>query len=104
VRLMWQQEPSSRPAPREHDRVLRRDLEIMKARLDSFRIDPGDPDPRWGVIEEREIVAWQNFMLDTGAIRHRLDPKRFYTNEFVDCFNAFDAARIEARARAGAGA
>jgi len=99
VRLMWRQEPSTRPSPGDHDRVLRRDLEIMKARLESFRIAPGDLDPRWGAIEEREIVAWQRFMLDTGAIWHRLDPKRFYTNAFVDQFNQFDAAGIETQAR-----
>lgn len=94
VRLMWQHEPSTRPAPHDHAVILRRDLEIMKARLDSFRIEPGDPDPRWGVIDETEIVAWQNFMIDTAAITQRLDPKLYYTNAFVDRFNAFDAVKI----------
>ncbi len=99
VRLMWQQEPSTRPSSGELERALRRDLEIMKARLESFRIDPGDKDPRWGAIDRHEIVAWQEFLLASGAIRERLDPESFYTKELVDRFNRFDAKRIKEAAR-----
>jgi NitT/TauT family transport system substrate-binding protein len=100
VRLMWRHEPGTRPSSSELDRVLRRDVEIMKARLESFRIDPNDKDPRWGTIDEHEIVAWQNFLLASGAIKTRLDPKVFYTNDLVDRFNQFDANRIKEQARA----
>jgi NitT/TauT family transport system substrate-binding protein len=100
VRLMWQQEPRTRPASGDLDRVLHRDLEIMKARLDSFHIDPRDKDPRWGVIDRHEIVAWQDFLLASGAIRERLDPESFYSNELVERFNRFDAKRIKEAARA----
>jgi NitT/TauT family transport system substrate-binding protein len=99
VRLMWQQEPSTRPSSGELERALRRDLEIMKAGLESFRIDPGDKDPRWGVIDGHEIVAWQEFLLASGAIRERLDPESFYSNELVERFNRFDAKRIIEAAR-----
>ena len=70
----------------------------MKARLDSFGIDPVDRDPRWGIIEEREIIAWQNFLLAGGAIKQRLDPRVFYTNQFVDDYNRFDATQIRKQA------
>ena len=100
VRLMWQHEPRTHPFAPELTRALRRDLEIMKARLDSFRIDPGDNDPRWGAIDGHEIVAWQDFLLGTASIRQRLDPQGFYTNALVDRFNAFDANQIRAHARA----
>jgi NitT/TauT family transport system substrate-binding protein len=98
VRLMWKRHPETCPSPRDHDRILRRDLEIMKARLDSFGIDPVDRDPRWGIIEEREIIAWQNFLLAGGAIKQRLDPRVFYTNQFVDDYNRFDATQIRKKA------
>jgi hypothetical protein len=45
-------------------------------------------------------VAWQDFLLGTAGIRERLDPQSFYTNELVDRFNAFDASKIRAHARA----
>jgi NitT/TauT family transport system substrate-binding protein len=100
VRLMWEHAPQTHPSSHALDRVLRRDLEIMKARLESFRIDPSDEDPRWGTIDGHEIVAWQKFLLASGAIKNRLDPKSFYTNDLVDRFNQFDAENIREQARA----
>jgi NitT/TauT family transport system substrate-binding protein len=99
VRLMWKQNPETRPSTHDRDRILFRDQEIMKARLESFRIDPADKDPRWGTIDEHEIVAWENFLLATGAIKERLDPKVFYTNRFVEDYNQFDVEGIKAQAR-----
>ena len=99
VRLMWRQEPSTRPMPEQHDRVLRRDVEIMKARLACFSPDPGDPDWRWGYIDPREIEAWQEFLLNSDAVRERRDPGVFYTDAFLDRFNRFDAAAVRAQAR-----
>jgi NitT/TauT family transport system substrate-binding protein len=100
VRLMWRHEPRTRRSPSELDRVLRRDLAIMTARLQSFRIDSGDRDQRWGAIEGAEISAWQDFLLASGAMRRRLDPARFYSNELVERFNRFDACIIRDDARA----
>ena len=99
VRMMWKQDPETRPAPPDLARILFRDLEIMKARLDSFRIDASDPDPRWGTIEQREIAAWQDFLLASGAVTQKLDPKVFYDDSFVDDFNRFDAEKIRKAAR-----
>ena len=100
VRLMWREAVETRPSALDHDRLLYRDIEIIKPRLDSFKIDPADRDPRWGAIDDREIVAWQDFLLGSGAIKRRLDPKLFYTDDFVDDFNKFDAHEVEEQARA----
>lgn len=100
VRLMWRQEPQTCPSPEHRDRVLRRDLEIVKARLDSFSPDPGDPQWRWGAIDAGEIDAWQTFLINSGAVRQRRDPQTFYTPAFLADFNAFDAEAVRAQARA----
>jgi NitT/TauT family transport system substrate-binding protein len=100
VRLMWREAAETRPSALDQDRIFHRDIEIMKPRLESFRIDPADRDPRWGAIDDREIVAWQDFLLGSGAIKRRLDPKLFYTDDFVDGFNTFDAHAVEEQARA----
>jgi NitT/TauT family transport system substrate-binding protein len=100
VRLMWRQAPETRPAPSDEARILRRDLAVMNARLDAFRPDFDGLDWRWGVIDPREIVAWQDFLINSGAVHRRRDPQSFYTAAFVDRFNAFDAAEIRAAARA----
>jgi NitT/TauT family transport system substrate-binding protein len=100
VRLMWKQEPETRPAPGDLDRTLFRDLAIMKARLESFRIDRDDPDPRWGAIDLAEIDRWQDFMLASGAVKARLDPAVFCDTRFIDDFNRFDTEQFKAAAHA----
>ena len=100
VRLMWRHEPDTRPSASDFDWVLRRDLKIIRSRLESFCIDPNDKDRRWGAMDEHEIVMWQDLLLASGAIKRRLDPKIFYSNELVDRFNQFDANWIKEQARA----
>ncbi len=100
VRLMWKQEPETRPAPSDLDRIMFRDLEIMKARLESFRIDRDDPDPRWGAIDLGELDKWQDFMLASGAVKAKRDPAIFCDTRFIDDFNRFDAEQVRAAAHA----
>ena len=56
--------------------------------------------PRWGAISAGEMVAWQNFLLASGAIRRRLDPAIYFNASFVDRINEFDAGEVRVRARA----
>jgi NitT/TauT family transport system substrate-binding protein len=99
VQLMWQQHPETRPGDHDRERVLRRDVEILRARLET--LDPrGCRDPRWGVIERDEIVAWQDFLLGSGALKHRIDTAIYYTNAHVDRFNAFDDREVVEAAKA----
>jgi len=94
VQLMWERHPETQPEDHDRERVLRRDVEILRARLET--LDPhGCRDPRWGVIERDEIVAWQDFL----PLGQRLDPAVYYTNAHVDRFNAFDEGQVEAQAR-----
>ena len=99
VQLMWDRHPETRPSADARDRILRRDVEILRARLET--LDPGGcQDPRWGVIERDEIVAWQDFLLGSGALGTRIDPELYYTNAHVERFNAFDEGEVVAAARA----
>jgi len=100
VRLMWRQEPQTRPLAPEEVRILRRDLEIMKARLEAFAPDPAEKNWRWGLIERDEIVAWQDFLINSGALHRPVDPASVYTSQFLGRFNDFDAEAIRAQARA----
>jgi NitT/TauT family transport system substrate-binding protein len=99
VRLMWQQHPQTRPTV-DAARVLRRDLEIMKARLRAFAPEAGATAGHWGAIERDDIVAWQDFLLNCSALKQREDPDGVFTTQFVDHFNAFDAATLRVQARA----
>jgi hypothetical protein len=64
-----------------------------------MRIDSQDPDPRWCAIPAEEMIAWQQFLVRSGAIPKELDLKRLYTTSLVARINEFDADEVRSRAR-----
>ena len=103
VPLMWERCPDVRPASADRAWELRRGEAIVRARLDTLRLD-GTTGPRWGAMTAPEVVEWQEFLLASGAIRQRLPPETYFNASFVDRFNDFDAGAVRARARAFPGA
>jgi NitT/TauT family transport system substrate-binding protein len=97
IELMWQRCPEVRPSAAARARELRRGEEIVRARLDTLRLD-ASTGPRWGAMSAEEMAAWQNFLLASGAIRRRLDPAAYFDASFVDRINEFDAEAVRARA------
>ena len=98
VRLVWDHVPETKPRRGEERRRLKRDLAVLETRLANSR--PQDaPMKRWGAITEAEIVAWQGFLLATGAIRNRRPPADYFTAALVDRFEAFNSAAVVAQAK-----
>ncbi len=98
VRTLWREIPEARPASADEARAMRRDLAILKHRLRLSKFDDA-ADARWGAITLQEIERWQNFMLDTKAIKSRRDPKDYFINDWVPEYNKFDPAAVIAHAR-----
>jgi NitT/TauT family transport system substrate-binding protein len=98
VRLLWRDVPEARPRPGDEARVMRRDLAVLRDRLALSGIEDA-PDPRWGAITREEVERWQDFMLETKAIKARRDSSDYFTAELVDHYNDFDAAAVIAQAR-----
>ena len=99
IRLMWKKYPSSGPKPDENaEHVFKSDLAALKVRLEGHRIEKA-LDPRWGAITEREASAWQDFLIKTGAIKTRRDPKEYYVADLVPLYNEFDPAPVIAQAK-----
>ncbi len=99
IRLVWQHVPETRPRPGEEVSRLKRDLAVLRVRLENSRPEDA-PVRRWGAITEGEIAAWQEFMLATRAIRTRRAPQDYFTGALVDDFDAFDPAAVIAEAKA----
>jgi ABC-type nitrate/sulfonate/bicarbonate transport system substrate-binding protein len=99
LEAMWDVFPETRPAPSVREAVLQHDLEVLKACLEPMRIDSQDPDPRWCAIPAEEMIAWQQFLVRSGAIPKELDLKRLYTTSLVARINEFDADEVRSRAR-----
>jgi hypothetical protein len=82
----------------DQPRELRRGVEILRARLDTLRLDEASG-PHWGAMRAEDIVAWQDFLLASGAIGRRLLPETYYSAAFLERFNDFDSEVVRARAR-----
>ena len=104
VRIMWERFPETRPSPAERTRILRRDIEVLKACLEPMRIDVRDPDPRWCAINHDEMAAWQTFLRRSGALRHIIEPAQLYSTALVDRCNEFKPELVRAAARTVANA
>ena len=98
VRLVWEHVREARPAPGAEDIAFQRDLFALKARLENQRVD-NTRDPRWGLIEDEGMAAWQDFLLETGEIKTRLPLAEHYTNDLVETINDFDPAPVIEQAR-----
>ena len=98
VELVWRTYPDAAPTPgQDKDSAFRGELAALRARLAGHRIEQA-PLPKWGAITGPEMAAWQEFLLDTGAIRQRRDPLAYYSDTFAEDFNAFDPVPVVARA------
>jgi NitT/TauT family transport system substrate-binding protein len=98
VLAVWDRFPGAGPRPDE-DRVqvFRGELAALRVRLEGHRLND-QPDARWGSITEAEIVAWQEFLLGTRAIRSRRSPSEYYSDALVPDFNSFDPKPVMAAA------
>jgi NitT/TauT family transport system substrate-binding protein len=100
IELMWENYPDAAPKPdQDRERAFRGELAALKVRLAGHRIDKA-PVPKWGAITEEEMIAWQDFLLKTGAIHQRRDPSVYYSNDLVEAFNAFEPEPVVLRAGA----
>jgi NitT/TauT family transport system substrate-binding protein len=99
LEAMWETHPETNPPGGLRHVVLQHDMEVLKACLEPMRIDKQDPDARWCAIPAEEMIAWQDFLLRSGVLNHKLDLKRLYTTALVARINDFNAEEIRTAAR-----
>lgn len=100
VQAFWREYPNQKPSS-DADKQLPLQVSVLRARLEKLSVE-GDPSkPKFGVYSEQ---VWRNFielLHDNGQIATKdIDLNSLFTNEFVDQFNAFDAAAVVAKAKA----
>jgi len=83
IRLMWERCPDTLPPAEARARELRRGVEIVRSRLSTLSLDE-TTGPRWGAMTAEDIVAWQDFLLASGAIRRRLAPETYFNASLVE--------------------
>lgn len=86
-----------RSTPR--DQVIAKFTEIINARHRAgedtstlkYWLSVGVP-ARYGKVSDEDFTRWQSWLEDTGAIDHKLDPSKFYTNKFNSLLQPSDAS------------
>ncbi len=99
ILAVWDRFPAAGPrAGEDRVRVFRGEYAALRVRLEGHALD-NQPNSRWGAIRESEIVAWQDFLLRTKAIRRARAPTDYYSDALVPDFNRFDPAPVIVQAK-----
>ncbi|MFG1420730.1 ABC transporter substrate-binding protein [Roseixanthobacter liquoris] len=98
VRIHWQKYPASKPTNIPEDQALKEAIHILQARLAKYKVD-GRTDPRFGAFTREEWIQTEDFFYNAGLIKSKPDVSTYYTNKFVEYYNAFDKKAIIAQAK-----
>lgn len=97
VEMMFDRYPQSKVG--DSDEAARElALSQNEIRLESLYGENIPASPQWGTYPEPAIEHWIEFAKDTGLTESAVDADTVYTNEFVDEYNDFDAAKIRSMA------
>lgn len=99
VKSYWNFDPSTKPEPAEEAKWIEQSLPILRANYETvgyFR----DGKQVWGEFPAGSLTEYIKAMHAVGIVStDTIDQGKIYTNDFVEKFNDFDKAAIEARAR-----
>jgi NitT/TauT family transport system substrate-binding protein len=98
VKVYWKNYPQARPRGKDEAAAVREAVHVFRAAIKNLTRDD-KADKRWGHFAEAEVQQYIDFLLAEKVIEARLSARDVYTNDFVDHFNSFDAAKVRERAR-----
>jgi NitT/TauT family transport system substrate-binding protein len=98
VKIYWRNYPQAKPRGKDDAAALREAVHVFRAAMKNLTRDD-KPDKRWGHFAEAEVQRYIDFLLAEKVIEARLPARDIYTNDFVDHFNSFDAAKVREMAR-----
>lgn len=96
LRLLYAGHPEVRAAGVSEDEQLANDLVALGARLELLTADDPQASGTWGEYSADAVAAWTSFAVAAGIVETELDPATLFTNEFVEQYNDFDPAEVEA--------
>jgi NitT/TauT family transport system substrate-binding protein len=100
VRIHWKVYPEAKPKGQEEEKVLKDAVFLLKGGLKIFDFKEGDRIRKWGAWDPEEWQVFADAMVQLGIVKAKVPPAEAYTNAFVEQFNAFDAGKVRAQARA----
>ena len=99
IKVYWKNFPEAKPKGKDEATALRESVYVFRAAMKNLLRDD-KPDKRWGHFADAEVQQYIDLLLAEKVIETRLPARDIYTNDFVDHFNAFDAAKVREMARA----
>ncbi len=100
VRIHWKVYPEAKPKGVDDAKALKDAVFLLREGLKIFDFKEGDRVRKWGAWDPEEWQVFAETMVQLGIVKSRIPPAEVYTNAFVERFNAFDVAKVRARARA----
>jgi NitT/TauT family transport system substrate-binding protein len=70
---------------------------LLKAVLELHRLPP-EAQGKWGYQRPAAWQAVEDFLLDSGQLKEKVDTAKAFTNEYIAAINGFDAAKIQQQA------
>lgn len=98
LKVMYETYPETRTAGVPEEEQVAADLVALEARLELLVADDPQGTHSWGAYDPAAVASWTTFALATDVVTTELAPETLYTNDFVDAYNDFDAAAVEADA------
>jgi NitT/TauT family transport system substrate-binding protein len=101
LKAFWKHYPDQKPKTGTEEEILRKEMPVMKSRLDNITyFRPGEP-KLWGAYSDRDWKLLIAALKEGGEVTNENIPlNTLYTNELVPEYNRFDPQIVARQARA----
>lgn len=93
IRLHWKEFPTSKPIGGDDAKAMKDALHVLDAQLRSL-----DADANFGRVTPEQVAAVRDVLFDNEAIKKKLPPEAYYTDQFLTKANDFDRDAVRAMA------
>lgn len=100
IREMWKAFPDTRVAGTSEEEQLANDLHVVNTRWALLTAGLPADGQGWGSYDPAMVEKWIDYAVEAGIVDEPLDAETFFTNEFVEAYNDWDRAEVEAKAKA----
>ena len=99
IRILYEVYPQTKPTGKDEATAIADDVRTIEARAKNWRLAAGGV-TQWGENSEANYDSYIDFLVKWGVVKQKVPAAELVTNSMIADINRFDAAAIEAQARA----
>ncbi|OJY74354.1 MAG: myristoyl transferase [Rhodospirillales bacterium 70-18] len=99
IKILWEVFPQTRSTGKDEATALRDDVKTLEARARSWKLSAGGV-TQWGESKEKNYQDYLDFLHANGLLKVKANAAELISNDLVAEINQFDAAAVEAQAKA----